>query len=94
MNKTATKVIVASAITTALALAPLTGVQAAGGGSTEKCYGVAKAGKNDCKAGPGTSCAGSSTADGQGNAWMLVVKGTCEKIVGGKVVAKKPAKTD
>jgi len=86
MNKTATKAVVASAITAALALAPLTGVQAAG--STEKCYGVAKAGKNDCKAGPGTSCAGSSTVDGQGNAWMLVVKGTCEKIVGGSLAAK------
>ncbi len=44
---------------------------------TEKCYGVAKAGKNDCKAGPGTSCAGSSTKDFQGSAWKLVPKGTC-----------------
>lgn len=44
---------------------------------TEKCYGVSKAGKNDCKAGPGTSCAGSSTRDYQGNAWKLVPKGTC-----------------
>ncbi len=43
----------------------------------EKCYGIAKAGKNDCKAGPGTSCAGSSTRDYQGNAWKLVPKGTC-----------------
>ena len=46
----------------------------------EKCYGVAKAGKNDCAAGPGTSCAGTSTRDYQGNAWALVKKGTCEKI--------------
>ncbi len=88
MNKTATKAIVASAITTALALAPLTGVQAGSGDKSEKCYGVAKAGKNDCKAGPGTSCAGSSTVDAQGNAWMLVLKGTCEKIVGGSLAAK------
>jgi uncharacterized membrane protein len=43
----------------------------------EKCYGISKAGKNDCKAGPGTSCAGSSTRDYQGNAWKLVAKGTC-----------------
>jgi uncharacterized membrane protein len=43
----------------------------------EKCYGVAKAGKNDCKAGPGTSCAGTSTKDYQGNAWKLVKAGTC-----------------
>ncbi len=43
----------------------------------EKCYGVAKAGKNDCSAGPGTSCAGTSTRDYQGNAWKLVKAGTC-----------------
>lgn len=43
----------------------------------EKCYGVAKAGKNDCKAGPGTSCAGTSTKDYQENAWKLVKAGTC-----------------
>jgi uncharacterized membrane protein len=49
---------------------------------------VAKAGKNDCAAGPGTSCAGTSTVDAQGNAWMLVLEGTCEKIVGGSLVAK------
>ncbi len=46
----------------------------------EKCYGVAKAGKNDCKAGAGTSCAGSSTRDFQGNAWKLVKAGTCLSI--------------
>lgn len=46
----------------------------------EKCYGVAKAGKNDCAAGPGTSCAGTSTRDYQGNAWKMVAKGTCTKI--------------
>ena len=43
----------------------------------EKCYGVAKAGKNDCKAGAGTSCSGTSTRDYQGNAWKLVPAGTC-----------------
>lgn len=46
----------------------------------EKCYGVAKAGKNDCAAGQGTSCAGTSTRDWQGNAWKLVAKGSCTKI--------------
>ena len=46
----------------------------------EKCFGVALAGKNDCAAGKGTSCAGTSTVDYQGNAWTLVKKGTCEKI--------------
>lgn len=44
----------------------------------EKCYGVAKAGGNDCAAGPGTSCAGTSTSDYQGDAWKLVAKGSCE----------------
>ncbi|QUL37770.1 DUF2282 domain-containing protein [Erythrobacter sp. JK5] len=46
----------------------------------EKCYGVAKAGKNDCAAGPGTSCSGTSTRDYQGNAWKYVDKGTCVTI--------------
>ena len=46
----------------------------------EKCYGVAKAGQNDCAAGPGTSCAGTSSRDYQGNSWKLVQKGTCESI--------------
>ena len=54
----------------------------------EKCYGVAKAGKNDCAAGPGTSCAGTSTKDAQGNAWMFVAEGTCKKIVGGSLTPK------
>lgn len=46
----------------------------------EKCYGVAKAGKNDCKAGAGTSCAGTSKVDYQGDAWKLVKAGTCTSI--------------
>ena len=45
--------------------------------ATEKCYGVAKAGQNDCKAGAGTTCAGTSKVDYQGNAWKYVPKGTC-----------------
>lgn len=44
----------------------------------EKCFGVALAGENDCAAGPGTSCAGTSTVDYQGNAWKMVPAGTCE----------------
>ncbi|HTN50412.1 MAG TPA: DUF2282 domain-containing protein [Burkholderiaceae bacterium] len=43
----------------------------------EKCYGVAKAGQNDCEAGPGTTCAGTSKTDYQGNSWKYVAKGTC-----------------
>lgn len=46
----------------------------------EKCYGVAKAHQNDCKAGAGTSCAGTSTKDYQANAWSLVKAGTCTTI--------------
>jgi len=46
----------------------------------EKCYGVSLAGKNDCAAGPGTTCAGTSTVDYQGNAWTLVDAGTCTEI--------------
>lgn len=46
----------------------------------EKCYGVSLAGKNQCAAGPGTTCAGTSKADYQGNSWKLVPKGTCTKI--------------
>lgn len=47
-------------------------------GEKEKCYGVSMAGKNDCAAGPGTTCAGTSKVDFQGNAWKYVAKGTCD----------------
>jgi uncharacterized membrane protein len=46
----------------------------------EKCYGVSLAGQNDCAAGPGTTCAGTSKVDYQGNAWKYVAKGTCLSI--------------
>ncbi len=46
----------------------------------EKCFGVSLAAKNDCKAGAGTSCAGSSKVDYQGNAWKYIAKGTCTTI--------------
>lgn len=48
--------------------------------SKDKCYGVSLAGKNDCAAGAGTTCAGTSKRDYQGNAWKYVAKGTCTKI--------------
>ncbi len=54
----------------------------------EKCFGVALKGKNDCAAGPGTSCAGSSTVDYQGSAWKYVTKGECVKM-GGSLAAKE-----
>ena len=65
---------VAGAFAAALALAATPAVAQA---DQEKCYGVAKKGENDCAAGPGTTCAGTSTVDYQGNAWKLVPKGTC-----------------
>lgn len=49
-------------------------------GEFEQCYGVALAGHNDCAAGAGTSCQGTSTVDYQANSWMLVPTGTCESI--------------
>jgi len=71
------KALVAAAAITAVSTlsAPI-----AHAGANEKCYGVSLAGQNDCKAGAGTSCAGSSTVDYQGNAFTLVPKGTCESI--------------
>lgn len=54
---------------------------------TEKCYGVALAGENDCAAGPGTTCKGTSKVDYQGNAWKAVPKGTC-------LTMELPAATD
>ncbi|MCY4501646.1 MAG: DUF2282 domain-containing protein [Alphaproteobacteria bacterium] len=65
---------VASAVAAALAMQTATPAAAA---DKEKCYGVSLAGQNDCAAGPGTTCAGTSTVDYQGNAWTLVPKGTC-----------------
>lgn len=63
------------------AIAAVAGLStAAHAGGKEKCYGVALAGENGCAAGPGTSCAGTSTVDYQGNAWTLVDEGTCTKI--------------
>ena len=46
----------------------------------ERCYGISMAGKNDCAAGPGTTCAGTSKTDYQANAWKYVAKGTCTKM--------------
>jgi uncharacterized membrane protein len=55
--------------------------------ATEKCYGVAKAGKNDC-AGPAHSCTGLSKKDGDTKEWITVPKGTCERLVNGSLTAK------
>ena len=62
----------------------------------EKCYGVALAGENGCAAGPGTTCAGSSTVDYQGNAWKLVPAGTCAtmEVEGGRMGSLEPLERD
>lgn len=65
----------AAALSAAVTMAAATPATA---GSKEKCYGVSLAGENDCAAGPGTTCAGTSKVDYQGNAWTLVPAGTCE----------------
>jgi uncharacterized membrane protein len=67
--------LIASAVTAAIALTAATNPAVAE--SKEKCFGVSKAGENDCAAGAGTTCAGTSTKDYQGNAWKYVDKGTC-----------------
>ena len=60
--------------------------QAASSSAQVECYGISLAGENDCAAGPGTSCEGTSTVDYQGNAWTLVPEGTCETttVAGGR----------
>ncbi len=73
-SKSALATVVSIAAASAMASAP------ASAADMEKCYGVALAGENDCAAGPGTSCEGTSTVDYQGNAWSLVPAGTCESI--------------
>lgn len=54
----------------------------------EKCYGIAKAGKNDCQT-ANTSCAGTSKRDKQGDAWIYVPKGTCDRVVDASLQVKK-----
>ena len=76
MSKISNTLIVASAVATAVAGVATT----AAADGDEKCYGVSLAGENDCAAGPGTTCAGTSTVDYQGNAWTLVPAGTCGDI--------------
>ncbi len=78
----------AAAVLASAATMTLTATAAEAAGAKEKCFGVALAGKNDCAAGPGTSCSGTSTINYQGNAWKYVSKGSCTKI-GGSLTAKK-----
>ncbi|OWU85105.1 signal peptide protein [Oceanicola sp. 22II-s10i] len=77
--KTTNTALIATAFAAATAFIGAT--TAATAAEQEKCFGVAMAGKNDCAAGPGTTCAGTSKVDYQGNAWKLVDKGTCETMM-------------
>ena len=76
---------IAAALSAALLLATQAQAQ---GPATEKCYGIAKAGKNDCQTAT-SSCAGTSKKDHEASAWLSVPKGTCAKIVGGSLSAAK-----
>jgi uncharacterized membrane protein len=82
-NQTTTRYVSAAALALALgaALTIAATPAAAQMADKDKCFGVALHGKNDCAAGAGTTCAGTSKIDHQGNAWSLVPKGTCEKTV-------------
>lgn len=77
MNKQTTAALLALTLGSVLAS---TNAFAAAGAKTEKCYGVSLKGKNDCKAGAGTTCAGTSKIDYQGNAWKMVPAGSCLKM--------------
>ncbi|WP_417606073.1 DUF2282 domain-containing protein [Oceanimonas baumannii] len=79
MNKISTATTLAFALSTALAASgsALADSHAGNKHAMEKCFGVAMAGQNDCAAGPGTTCAGTSKIDYQGNSWKLVPAGTC-----------------
>ena len=93
MSKTTKTLAAAGAVAAALSATLAVPAQAQ---AKEKCYGVSQAGKNDCAAGPGTTCAGTSTVDYQGNAWTLVDSGTCAEIElpDGRMGALEPLERD
>ncbi len=90
MNRT--RWLVASAVAAALAVPLFANGQ--GGPApkpkfeAEKCYGIARAGKNDCQT-TNSSCAGTSKRDSQGDAWVYTPKGSCDRIVNGSLQPKK-----
>jgi uncharacterized membrane protein len=74
---------VAGAISGLIALG-IAGSVAAAEPKMEKCYGISKAGKNDCQTNT-SACAGTAKKDGQKDAWIYIPQGTCDKIVGGSL---------
>lgn len=77
-------ILMATAVAAALSFA---GTASAADIKIEKCYGIAKAGKNDCQTAT-HSCAGTAKKDAMGDSWVGVPAGTCEKIVGGSLSMK------
>jgi uncharacterized membrane protein len=87
MKKTNATITAISSLLTLGAAAFAAPTFAADKADMEKCYGVAKAGKNDC-AGPAHACAGQSKMDAGGKEWISLPKGTCERLTGGSLTAK------
>jgi len=77
-QKLATVILAVASIASGAAIAQDKGASIKG--EREKCYGISLAGQNDCAAGAGTSCAGTSKVNYQGNAWKYVAKGTCTSV--------------
>jgi uncharacterized membrane protein len=91
-----TRDLVVSASLAASLMTALAAVPARAESKQEKCFGVALKGANDCAAGAGTTCAGTSAIDYQGNSWKFVPKGTCEamKLPGGRTGSLTPLDRD
>ena len=83
------RLLLASAIAAAITVPVVTGAQPAPAPKfeAEKCYGIAKAGKNDCQT-ANSSCSGTSKRDGQKDAWLYVPKGTCDRLVNGSTTPR------
>ena len=82
-----TNLILSTAVLSLIAGGISGGATAADKPAAEKCYGVAKAGKNDCQT-ASNACSGHSATDGQADAWLYVPKGTCDRIVGASLTPK------
>lgn len=84
-------IVIRSAIAGVLALGLIAASQSAlaAKGDTEKCAGIVKAGKNDCGS-AGNACQGTAKVDRDGEAWIYVPKGTCDKIAGAVLADNKP----
>ncbi len=92
-TRTKAAFLAASAMVTVLSLPVMSGAQSGGPApkpkyEAEKCFGISKAGKNDCQT-ANSSCAGTSRRNAQGDAWTYVPKGTCDRLVGGSLVPKQ-----